>query len=116
MAAASYDLLIEQGATFIKDLVWKDSTGTAIDVTGYTARMQIRRNKSAVDVLLTATTENGYITMGTTDGAIDIEIPDTVTAALTATRGMYDLEVISPGGVVTRLIEGTVEISREVTR
>ncbi len=116
MPAATHDILVEQGATYVKNLIWKDSANVPIDLTGYTARMQFRRTKSAATALLSATTENGYITLGTTDGVIDISIPDDITAALTVTRAVYDLELISSTGVVTRLIEGDVEISKEVTR
>lgn len=116
MPAATHDILVEQGATYISNLVWKDSDNVPIDLTGYTARMQFRRTKSATTALLSATTENGYITLGGAAGTIDISIPDDITAALTVTRAVYDLELISSTGVVTRLIEGDVEISKEVTR
>lgn len=116
MAAASLDILIEQGATYTQSLVWKDSSGDPLDLTGFTARMQVRKTKNATTTLLEATTENGYITVGTTDGTIEIEIPAEITAAITAKRGVYDLELISGAGKVTRLIEGGVEFSGEVTR
>ena len=116
MAAAQYDILIEQGATFQKLLTWKDESGAAIDLTDYTARMQVRLKKDSTSALLSATTENGYITLGGTAGTIDIEIPATVTADLSFTRAVYDLELVSSGGIVTRLIEGAVGLSKEVTR
>lgn len=116
MSAGYYDLLIEQGATLVKPLVWKDSTGTPVDNTGYTARLQVRPHKSSTTVIVEASTDNGYITMGGADGSILIEIPADITAAITATRGAYDLELTDPTGVVTRLLEGGVEISKEVTR
>ena len=116
MPAGSLDLLIEQGATFVKDLIWKDSNGVPVNVTGYTARMQVRPHKSSTTVIVEASTDNGYITMGTDDGAIGISIPAAITAAITQTRGTYDLEITDTEGVVTRLLEGGVEISKEVTR
>jgi hypothetical protein len=116
MPAASYDILIEQGATYVQTFIWQDSSGNAIDVTGYTADMQVRASRSSTAILLEASTTNGYIVMGTTDGKINISVPAAVTGALTATRGVYDLELTSPGGVVTRLLEGDVEIDLAVTR
>ena len=116
MTAATHDITIEQGATFIRHITWKDANGAPIDINGYTARMQVRPSVRSDDVLLSATTENGYIVLGGAAGTVDITIPAAVTAALTKTRGAYDLELVSGGGVVTRLIEGDVEISREVTR
>lgn len=116
MAAAYYDILIEQGATFVKNIIWKDSNGDPVDITGYTARMQIRRKKSSTTVEHSATTENDGITLGLTAGTIDILIPATDTAEFEFTKGVYDLELVDPQGKVYRIIEGGVEVSKEVTR
>lgn len=116
MAAGSYDFLVEQGATFSKTITWKNSSNAAINLTGYTARMQFRATKASTTVLLSATTENGYITLGSSAGTIDISIPSSVTATLAAPRQVYDLELQSSAGVVTRLLEGAVRLSLEVTR
>lgn len=116
MSAGIYDIYIEQGATYNQPLVWKDSSGTAINVTGYTARMQIRKTVDATTIILTLTTENGRITVGGANGLITLLVSAADTAALTTFCGVYDLEVISPAGVVTRLLEGQVEVSKEVTR
>lgn len=116
MSAGIYDIYIEQGATYNQPLVWKDSSGTAVNVTGYTARMQIRKTIDATTIILTLTTENGRITVGGANGLITLLVSAADTAALTTFCGVYDLEVISPAGVVTRLLEGQVEVSKEVTR
>jgi hypothetical protein len=116
MSAGIYDIYIEQGATYNQPLVWKDSSGTAVNVTGYTARMQIRKTVDATTIILTLTTENGRITVGGSNGLITLLVSAADTAALTTFCGVYDLEVISPAGVVTRLLEGQVEVSKEVTR
>ena len=42
MAAGNYTFVIEQGATTDFEIVWKDSTGTPVDLTSHSARMQIR--------------------------------------------------------------------------
>jgi hypothetical protein len=41
MAATTYDILIEQGATYSQVITYKES-GAAVNLTGYTARMQVR--------------------------------------------------------------------------
>ena len=114
--AEEYDFNIDQGATFQKLIVWKDPDGNAIDLTDYTARMQIRKTVNSNEVLVEATTENGYITLGGADGTINISIPASVTENFTFRRGVYDLELESSGGIVTRLLQGCVFVSREVTR
>lgn len=116
MAAATHDILIEQGATFLLNLVWKDSLGAPINLTGYTARMQVRHKITDASPLLTFTTENGGITLGGVAGTIAVTGSATLTDALTVKSGVYDLELVSGTGVVTRLIEGSVTITPQVTR
>lgn len=116
MAAGQYDIFIEQGATYDQTFNWKDSAGDPVNLTGYTARMQIRPSVSRSEIIESFTTENGKITLGGSAGTIRLLLTATQTAAITSRRGVYDLELIASNGVVTRLLEGGVEISREVTR
>jgi hypothetical protein len=115
-APGTYDFTIYQGATFSRVLTWKDEAEALINLTGYTARMQIRTNKDAADPILTLTTENGGIALGGAAGTITLTITATASAAITESEGVYDLELISGSGVVTRLLQGAVEINKEVTR
>lgn len=106
-----------QGGTFRKQFVWKTGRPrVAVDLTGYTARMQIRAKLEATTVLADLTTENGGITLGGSAGTIDLYLSDTATSAITGTLGVYDLELIAPNGDVTPLVGGVVRISPEVTR
>lgn len=116
MTAAAYNFVIEQGATLDKTFVWKDSAGTVIPLTGYTAKMQLRQSVTATDVLLELSTLNGKIIITALEGKIQLLVPATDTAAITWQRAKYDLELLSSTGVVTRLLSGDVEVSREVTR
>lgn len=118
MSAGYHDLLCEQGATFVRTVTWKDENGTAIDLTGSSARMMVRVDaESASAVLdLRSTGESPKITINAPNGAITISVPAAQTAALSAGNYVYDLEVESAGGVVTRLLQGGFLVSREVTR
>jgi hypothetical protein len=112
-----YDLEIKQGATLSIVATWKDSAGTAINLTSYTARLSVRETYSSSTSILTLTTENGGISLGGSAGTITLSASATTTAALTAPfSGVYDLELVSGGGVVTRLLEGAATVSPEVTR
>lgn len=113
----SYNLEINQGATLALVATWKDSAGTAVNLTGYTARLNVRETYASASAILTLTTENGGITLGGSAGTITLSASATTTAALTAPfSGVYDLELVSGGGVVTRLLEGVATVSPEVTR
>jgi hypothetical protein len=116
MPAAQYDFAIEQGATTIKPFVWKSSDGTPVDLSGYTARMQVRRSTSSEYVLLEASTDNGRIQLDHEAGKLTLVLSAGVTAAIDWSRGRYDIELESPDGGVTRLIYGEISISKEITR
>jgi hypothetical protein len=116
MAAAKYDFEIDQGATFDKSFVWKNSSGVPINLTGYSARMQIRRAVSEDEVLIELTTNNSRINIISLQGVVRLKISPVDTAAMSWSRGVYDLELVAPDGYVTRLLKGTVTISKEVTR
>ena len=111
-----FDITINQGATFELTVTWKDSTGAAINLTGYSARMQVRETYSSASTIVSLTNGSG-ITLGGSAGTIAILISATTTAALTAPfSGVYDLELVSASGVVTRLLQGAATVSPEVTR
>ena len=114
--AGTYDFTLEKGATFQLQLEWLDSEDVPIDLTSYTARMKLRYKKKAGDVATELTTENGRIILNGATGIIELEIEATETAILDNTNCVYDLELESPGGIVYRVIEGSVDVSEEVTR
>ena len=115
MVAGKYDLTIEQGATLAQVFTWKDSAGVVINLTGYTARCHVRRRLEDTDKIMDLTTENGGITLGGVLGTITLNASATVTAQLSG-NGVYDLEMISSGGQVTRLLQGKVSFNANVTR
>lgn len=113
MAAVNYDLDIEQGATFSRLFIWKDAQGAPIDLMGCSARMQVRPSVSSELVLLDLSLGNG-LTLGGVTGEIELEISAQQTAAMKR-GGVFDLEIVN-GETVTRLIQGVIRLSKEVTR
>ena len=87
---------------------------TPVDLTGYTARMSIK-DKIGGAVLHSLTTENGGITIDTAAKTVLLSIPAATTEDFTWSRGVYDLEMVSATGKVTRIISGRIALSREVT-
>lgn len=108
-------ITIEQGATFDPVMTWRDETGEPIDLTGYSARMQIRATIDDAGALHESTTNNGEIVLGGIAGTITFNITAATTEAFTFDCGVYDLELVN-GNDVTRLLRGDVTLSKEVTR
>jgi len=90
--------------------------GKPVDLTGYTARMQVRAKVTDTATVLDLTTANGGIVLGGTAGTIRILATAAQTAALTIASGFYDLELIDGTSAVRRLMEGAVTLSKEITR
>jgi hypothetical protein len=86
-----------------------------VNLTGYTARLQVRRTKTHPDTLVSLTDASG-ITLGAAAGTIAILIAAATTTTLPAGVWVYDLELISGAGLVTRLLEGRFQVVGEVTR
>ena len=78
--------------------------------------MQIREVEHSSTYLSELTTENSRITITPLLGQIDLYISDADASALDTTLGVYDLELISAGGEVTKLLRGTVTILGEITK
>lgn len=111
-----YNLSIQQGATLAVAVTWKDSNDVPVDLTGYTARLQVKETYDG-NAVLSLNTSNGGIALGGTAGTINLAAAATATAALAAPfSGVYDLELVSGSGVVTRLLEGAATVSPEVTK
>jgi hypothetical protein len=112
--AGEYNFTIEQGATFNLLMTWRIDN-VPVNLTGYTARLQARIDVDETDTILSLTTGAG-ITLGGAAGTISLDQTATQTALLPKGEYVYDLELQSSGGVVTRLLQGELNISAEVTR
>lgn len=121
--AAEVNITIEQGADFDKTWTYYSgatSSTTPVDLTGATAKMQIRRvlgDPSAVlSISTTPNANDSKIVLGDAAGTIRVFIDYVDTAAMVGDDGVYDLEITYSGGVRERFIKGTVTISKEVTK
>jgi hypothetical protein len=109
-------ITIEQGSTFSLSVNYTDSSGSTINLSSYSARMQCRVGRASSSTVFSLTS-GSEITLGSSDPNLLVTIPATTTAAYDAPlRGVYDLEIESSSGVVTKLLKGTLLIEAEVTR
>jgi hypothetical protein len=112
MTAATYNLTIDQGSDFAIDLVVKDND-VVKNLTGYSARAQMRNTKSASTVSATFT----CTVTAATDGALKMELTNAVSSAISPGKYYYDLELFTDSDtIVQRLMQGTVILTPEVTR
>ena len=116
--ATNYTLRIDAGAHYFLTVIWVDPDEVPIDMTGYSARMMLKNKYSDTTPLVSLTSASG-ITITPEEGVIEIVISDENTGTLATTkegRGVYDLEVESADGIVTRLLGGEWIASPETTK
>lgn len=115
MKAGLYNITIKQGKHFRVVLTWRDSVNALINLTGYTAVLQARKNVDSPVTLINLTVGSG-ITLGGTLGTITLNIDSTTTATYTFTNAVYELELTPPNAEKLGLIEGLITVSKEVVR
>lgn len=113
--AGFYPLTIDQGATLDRLITWTNAAGTPYDLSGWTARMQIRDKPGGSSLYQTLTTDDSTIVLGGAAGTIRLVLAAATTSAWTWQTGHYDLELTNPDGAVTRLLQGKATLSPQVT-
>ena len=128
MSAGRYSFTIEQGATLDFELAYKDSDNNPVNLTGYQGRMQLRPSagsdikyitlSSSLDADGTGLNFSGSDGLNPpTSGTIGIFISAESSSQLSFGEAVYDLELAtgSQFPIVTRLLEGQVRLSKNVT-
>lgn len=124
MVAGKYNILCQQGSTFdlLMILQYPDPDGPVgyeemlnWDLTGYKARMAVRKYVYSTTPYITLTTENDRIFLNEEPGGIRLNIRAEDTYSI-LTSGVYDLEIIAPNNEIDRVVEGAFTLSQEVTQ
>lgn len=109
--AAIANLFVDQGTTFNTSVLVTNDDSSAFDLTGYTVAAQLRKSYSSS----TAVDFTAEVATPTTAGQINLTLSATQTGALEEGRYVYDVEV-SKDGTVTRVVEGLISVSPQVTK
>lgn len=107
--AAKINIVIDQGATFNTTYTIHDAIDEPIDFTGFTANSQIRKTYSS---------SNSYIfdVALSNSGLVTLSMNAATTSSIVAGRYVYDVEVESLSGIRSRIVEGIVTVTPQVTR
>ena len=111
MAAGTYNFIVEQGATFTRQLTVKEND-SLMNLTGYSvaSKMRSTHDSSTVVGTFTCTVSNA------SGGIITVAMTSSTTADIEEGIYVYDLEITSGAGIVTRLLQGEITVNPEVTR
>ena len=104
------NITIDQGSDFNTQVTVEDATGNDADLTGYIAAGQIRKthtSSTAYDLVCVVTYP--------AQGIVQVSMPNSITETIKPGRYVYDVE-IKKDNIVTRIVEGQVEVTPSVTR
>ena len=132
MAAGIYNFTIEQGTTFQRTFKYKDASGDPLDLTNHSVRMQIRSDKADKTTSFLHEFGSGsefslqgsgglFIVSSSAAGITELDqftlfISASTTETMSFESAIYDIEIEDTGSIVTRLLQGKIKISKEVTR
>lgn len=108
--AIKANLVVDQGSTFSAEVDLVDANGTIFNLSGYTTSAQMRKNYSSNTAVTFVTDHNG------TGGQITLALSSNTSSTIEPGRYLYDVEIISSGGSVTRVVEGIVTVTPGITR
>lgn len=108
--ATKANLYIDQGSTFSTTVTITDSNGDALDLSGYTGAGQVRKSYTS------STAYNFNVAVGNTTGVITLSMTANVTANIAGGRYLYDVELTSNTGLISRVIEGIVTVNPNITK
>ena len=106
------NLFINQDTDFSTTVTVNDSSGSALNLTSYTALAMIRKTYQST----TATTFTSTFAADRTTGQITISLTDAQTALLEDGRYVYDLVVTDNSGIKTRVVDGIATVTPGVSR
>jgi len=105
-----YSPVVNQGIDWIFTTTWQDSTGTAINTTGYTVKLQIR-NQVDNSIVLGLTNGSGITLTTPASGITTYQVTGTQTAAIPVGTYNYGIKATSAGGINYDWADGTITIA-----
>jgi hypothetical protein len=105
------NLFVDAGSTYSNIITVSATNGQALDLTGYTVASSMRKSYQSTTVYnFTASIYQAA------QGKVRLQLTDSQSSAIPAGRWLYDVEITSPIGVKTRVVEGIVTVTPEITR
>lgn len=114
MNPGKYSIKFYRGTTLDLSLTYAID-GVLVNLAGYTADMKVRPDAASTTLITEFSTTNGRIVLNATTGLIEITMTATDSALLPIGEYVYDLNVTSSGGVVSKLLRGGFVVLDPVT-
>ena len=110
MATVS-NLFVDAGATYSNIISVAATNGQALNLTGYSVASQMRKSYSS------STAYNFTASIyDAANGKVRLQLTPSQSEAIPAGRWLYDVEITSPSGNKTRVVEGIVTVNPQITQ
>jgi hypothetical protein len=105
------NLFVDAGTTYSNIITVAATTGQPLDLTNYTVKSQMRKSYSS-------STAYNFTTSvyDPTAGKVRLQLDPTQSEAIPPGRWLYDVEITSPTGAKTRVVEGIVTVTPQITQ
>lgn len=108
--AQRVNIILDQGTDFSTTVNLSDSSGINLNLTGYSANSQMRKTFSSSNSTAFTTS------LSVANSTLTLSMNNETTAALSPGRYVYDVELKSSSNVISRILEGLVTVTPEVTK
>jgi len=109
--ATKSNIVIDQGSDLTLQVSCTNAAGEIFDLSNYTAACKLRKHwTSSTAYTLTSTVTGASL------GEITLSANNTTTSAIPPGRYMFDVEVTSNTGTITRVLQGVATVTPEITR
>lgn len=105
------NLFVDAGANYSNIITVTASNGQPLDLTGYSVASQMRKSyQSSIAYAFTASIYNALT------GKVRLQLDSDDSSLIPAGRWLYDVEITSPSGTKTRVVEGIVTVNPQITQ
>ena len=114
MAGQTKNWEIDYNTTYQFEINYRDSDDNPIDITGSSAKMQIR-DATGQKLAFTLTSPSGGITIDGPSGTLTVKMTPTQTSKLFYPKSMYDLMLTDSNSNKIKLVGGYITLTKTVT-
>ena len=105
------NLFVDAGTTYSNIITVAATTGQPLDLTGYTVKSQMRKSYSSSTAYnFTASIYDAAA------GKVRLQLTPVQSEAIPPGRWLYDVEITSGAGNKTRVVEGIVTVTPQITQ
>jgi hypothetical protein len=106
---------VDQNTTFTFQVEYLDVDDNPIDLTGASAKMQVRDTQGGSKLACTLTSPSGGITIDGPNGLLTIKMTPTQTNKMFYPKSSYDIMIVDSNGNKIKILKGFLTLSRSVT-